>query len=73
MITKPPDYPTQRQLQVLLLAAKGLTFQQIADRLGISLYTVKSHAQALHHNLEVHSMAHALYVAIQKGFILRQE
>lgn len=34
---------TPRQRQVLRLQAYGLTYQEISDRLGLSIWTVKNH------------------------------
>ena len=45
-ITNVPDRGgilTPRQRQVLRLQAYGLTYQEISDRLGLSIWTVKNH------------------------------
>jgi ATP/maltotriose-dependent transcriptional regulator MalT len=44
---------SQREREVLLLVAKGLSNQQIADRLVISIRTVKKHVENIHGKLGV--------------------
>lgn len=47
---KPPI--TLRELQVLQLAAEGLTYKEIADTLSISTSTVKKHLQHIYKKLK---------------------
>ncbi|MGO1798632.1 MAG: response regulator [Microbacterium gubbeenense] len=44
----PPETLTSRESEVLALLAEGMTNQQIADRLGIGLTTVKTHVGVLY-------------------------
>ncbi len=46
---------TTRQRQVLRLQAYGLTYQEISEELGLSIWTVKNH-----HKQAVHSLRAAL-------------
>jgi ATP/maltotriose-dependent transcriptional regulator MalT len=48
-----------RELEVLDLIAAGLTNQQIAARLYVSLHTVKSHARNIYAKLGVSSRTQA--------------
>jgi len=45
---------TQREKEVALLLKDGLTYKDIATRLGISPRTVKAHARAIYKKLDVH-------------------
>lgn len=49
-----------RELQVLRLVAAGLTSAQAADRLVVSLHTVKAHLRSIHEKLEVHTRLQAV-------------
>ena len=56
---------TKREREVIELIAEGLSNKEIAQKLGIATYTVKSHVHnileklALHTRLQVASYAHA--------------
>jgi DNA-binding NarL/FixJ family response regulator len=51
---------TDRELEVLELLAEGCSNQQIADRLYISIHTVKSHVSNLLSKLEVNRRTQAI-------------
>lgn len=64
---KAPHYPpplmsqlSSREQEVLLLVAEGLSNQEIAQRLFISLHTVKSHLKHLMKKLDVRSRTQAV-------------
>jgi DNA-binding CsgD family transcriptional regulator len=61
-LSRQPAVLTTRQRQVLRLQAYGLTYQEISDELGLSIWTVKNH-----HKQAVHS----LRVALKQGPIDR--
>jgi DNA-binding CsgD family transcriptional regulator len=50
-----------REREVLLMLAEGLRYKQIADRLGISLDTVKSHASRVYRKTEASDRTDLLY------------
>jgi LuxR family transcriptional regulator, maltose regulon positive regulatory protein len=52
--------PSARELEVLDLIAAGLTNRQIAERLYLSLHTVKSHARNIYGKLGVRSRTQAI-------------
>jgi len=54
------DPLTKRQIELLKLLDAGLSNQQIADRVHISLSTVKGHLQKLYAKLDVESRSSAL-------------
>jgi two-component system, NarL family, response regulator LiaR len=54
---------SQRELQVLELMSDGLTNQEIADRLFVSLNTIKTHSSNLYEKLEVKRRTQAIETA----------
>ncbi|MCB0813783.1 MAG: winged helix-turn-helix transcriptional regulator, partial [Flavobacteriales bacterium] len=58
-----------RELEVLELIAQGHSNQEIADRLFISLPTVKSHSSNLFGKLEVRRRTEAVHKAKSLGII----
>jgi len=60
---------SDRELDVLALMAEGLTNQEIADRLFISINTVKTHAKSLYGKLSVRSRAQAALRARELNLI----
>ena len=51
---------SQRELQILQLVASGDSNQQIADKLFLSLHTVKTHVRRIYGKLEASSRTHAV-------------
>ena len=60
---------TARQKEVLSLLAEGFEPARIAKRLGVSVNTVRSHIQGILLNLDCHSQANAVAIAIRQGLI----
>jgi DNA-binding NarL/FixJ family response regulator len=60
---------TTRELEVLQLVADGLRSKEVAARLSISEDTVKMHVRNVMQKLEVNDRAHAVMVAVRRGFI----
>lgn len=58
---------SKRELDVLKLIARGLSNQQIAEQLFISLHTVKTHAQRINFKLGVERRTHAVARAKELG------
>ncbi|MGH3715492.1 MAG: response regulator [Micromonosporaceae bacterium] len=64
-----PEAPrlSDRETEVLRLVAKGLTYKQIATRLGISLRTVQNHVQNTLGKLQLHNRTELVRYAIESG------
>ncbi|WP_153733093.1 response regulator transcription factor [Sporosarcina obsidiansis] len=60
---------TERELEVLLLLAKGKSNQEIADELFIALKTVKTHVSNILSKLEVQDRTQAVIYAFQKKLV----
>jgi DNA-binding NarL/FixJ family response regulator len=63
------DTPTERELDVLRLAARGLTNKQIGVELAISDRTVQNHLANIYAKLAVASRTEAVTAALQRGLI----
>ena len=53
---------TQREIDIIKLLDKGLSNQQIADTLYISVYTVKRHIQNIYRKMDVPNKTKALNI-----------
>jgi len=60
---------TARELQVLKEFAKGKSYKQVADAMGISVLTVRTHTTNIYRKLGVKSSLGALSVARKHGLI----
>jgi LuxR family maltose regulon positive regulatory protein len=58
---------SERELEVLQLIADGLSNREIADRLFLSLNTVKAHTRNIYGKLDVHSRTQAVARAQDLG------
>lgn len=58
-----PNGLSEREVEVLQLFAEGLSNQEIAERLIISLGTVKAHSSHIYQKLDVRNRAQAVMVA----------
>ncbi|MEM6633935.1 MAG: response regulator transcription factor [Bacteroidota bacterium] len=61
---------SEREYEVLQLMAKGLSNQEIADQLHISLNTVKTHTSNLYSKLDVRRRTQAVQKAKELGLLL---
>ena len=59
---------TQRELEVLQLICEGLTNKQIAERMFVSVHTVKSHNRHIFEKLDVRNRAQAMVMVSSFGF-----
>lgn len=60
---------SDRETDVLRLVAQGLANKEIADALGLSEHTVKTHLQNILEKLHLRSRAHAAAYAVQAGLV----
>jgi DNA-binding NarL/FixJ family response regulator len=60
---------TPREIDILWGIAKGFSYAEIADHLGMSRQTVPSHIKNIYHKLEVHTRGEAVFEALQQGLI----
>ena len=58
---------TERETEVLRLVAKGLSYKQIAERLGLSHRTVQNHVQNTLGKLQLHNRVELTRYAIEQG------
>src|SRR4051812_16859417 len=64
-----PDQPTltERETEVLRMVAKGMSYKQIAERLGVSPRTVQNHVQNTLRKLQMHNRVELTRYAIARG------
>jgi putative two-component system response regulator len=60
---------TPREYEVLGLIAGGLVNKQIAEKLHLSLNTVRNHSQNILYKLNAHSKLEAVAIAVREGII----
>lgn len=57
---------TSREQEILRLLAKGYMYKEIADHLGISMSTVRTHISAVYEKLHVHSRTEAAMKLVER-------
>ena len=60
---------TDREREVLMLIAEGLSNKEIANSLGVGVRTVETHRERIMHKLGIHSVAGLTRFAISKGLV----
>jgi DNA-binding NarL/FixJ family response regulator len=60
---------TPRERSVLRCLTQGLTNQQAADELGVTVNTVRNHVQHLLYKLDAHSRLEAVVLATRDGLL----
>jgi DNA-binding NarL/FixJ family response regulator len=67
----PEDDPalTPREAEVLQLIAKGFSYTEVGQHLGLSLATIQSHVRSIYGKLEVHSRGEAVFEASRRGLL----
>jgi DNA-binding NarL/FixJ family response regulator len=67
------DLLSEREFDVLRLAARGLPNKEIARRLGLSIRTVHSHLANIFTKMQVGSRTEAVLLALREGIISLQD
>jgi DNA-binding CsgD family transcriptional regulator len=67
-----PVHLSTREEQCLLWAARGKTYQEIAEILGLAFGSVKTHLDGARHKLRCMNLTHAAAVAFATGVIPAQ-
>jgi len=60
---------TVREKDVLKLLSEGLSYKMIADKLGISYFTVNAHVKKIYEKLHVHSLGEAVSLALKNKIV----
>ena len=60
---------TAREIEVIRLSAEGLSVAGIAERLHVSIYTIKNHKQNIYLKMDVRSNAEMLRLANELGIV----
>ena len=60
---------TDREREVLILLAKGLSNKEVAQRLYLSVRTVEGHLANIYDKLGVHSRTEAALYAVRQGWL----
>ena len=64
------DYSlTPKEKDVLSLLAEGNSYKMVADKLGISYFTVNSHIKKIYEKLHVHSLGEAVSFALKNKIV----
>ena len=67
------DQLTERELEVLKLAAKGMSNRDIARHLSLSIRTIQAHLSAVFSKMQVGSRTEAVVQALQKGWLTLED
>jgi len=70
---KPTDMLSEREIEVLRLATRGLSNQDIADELCLSLRTVQAHLGHIFNKLQVSSRTEAVVHALKQGWVTLED
>ncbi len=71
--TGPPpkleQHPTPQETRLLALLAEGYSYQAAADRLGVSVNTIRNYIRSIYEKLHVHSKSEAVSKALKARLI----
>jgi DNA-binding NarL/FixJ family response regulator len=60
---------TAKEKEVLKHLSDGLSYKMVADKLGISYFTVNAHVKKIYEKLHVHSLGEALSLALKNKIV----
>ena len=70
LVDKSPGAPlSPREIEILQKIAYGSTTKEVADQLGISFHTVKTHLERIFEKLGANDRAQAVAIAIRQGLV----
>ncbi|MBE0481749.1 MAG: response regulator transcription factor [Dehalococcoidia bacterium] len=67
--TRPLEYLSEREMEVLRMTARGLINKEIADELSISIRTVQAHLRSIFSKLGVGSRSEAVLYALKRDWL----
>jgi len=70
---KPPEVLSEREKEVLRLATRGLSNQEIASELCLSLRTVQTHLGHIFNKLQVSSRTEAVVRSLKEGWVTLED
>jgi DNA-binding NarL/FixJ family response regulator len=70
LVDRKPEAPlSRREIEILQRVAYGATTKEVADKLGISPHTVKTHLERIFEKLGANDRAQAVAIAIRQGLV----
>jgi NarL family two-component system response regulator LiaR len=72
-LERPSEHLSNRETDILKLAAKGMTNKDIADKLHLSNRTVEGHLRTIFNKLGVGSRTEAVLYGLRKGWFTLEE
>ena len=60
---------TPKEKEVLKYLSEGLSYKMVADKLGISYFTVNAHVKSIYEKLHVHSLGEAISLALKNKIV----
>lgn len=72
-LEKPSEHLSNRETDILKLAARGMTNKDIADKLHLSNRTVEGHLRTIFNKLGVGSRTEAVLYGLRKGWFTLEE
>ena len=70
LVERRPEAPlSPREVEILQQVAYGSTTKEVADQLGISFHTVKTHLERIFEKLGANDRAQAVAIAIRQGLV----
>jgi len=67
--SRPESSLTDQERELLKRLAEGHSYQACADRLGVSINTIRDHVRRVYDKLQVHSKSEAVSTALRRGLI----
>ena len=68
-VVKADNPLSERELEVLRLIEKGMSYEEVSEILGITWQTVTAHLRHVYRKLQVNSKGQAVFEAKQRGFL----